>query len=69
MPWMKNKKLRRLFTTKTNPSRYNQRIVRISNKVGVETGNTGPDGDAAQTEFSDNYIRTSKYTWYTIVPK
>ena len=37
---------------------------------------TGPDGDgggdgedATQLEFCDNYIRTSKYTVYTIVPK
>ncbi len=69
MRWLKNKKLQRLLTAKTNHSRYNQRVVRIGNKVGVEIGNTGPDGENTQTVFVDNYIRTSKYTWFNIVPK
>jgi hypothetical protein len=69
MKWFKNKRLLRLVTGKRNASRYNQRVVRIGNKVGVEVGTTGPQGEETQTVFADNYIRTSKYTWISIVPK
>ena len=49
----------------------------MSPTITLRHHRTGPEGDGdggggedtTQLEFCDNYIRTSKYTVYTIVPK
>ena len=54
------------------PPKFVQHLINEPNPLH----RTGPEGDGddggedtTQVEFCDNYIRTSKYTVYTIVPK
>ena len=71
----KNGPLNRFFTTVRNPSRYNNRTIKVN--TGFNDFVDGGGGDevdgsgipVSQTQFYDNYIKTSKYTVLTFIPK
>ena len=73
----KNGPLNRFFTTVRNPSRYNNRTIKVNTGFNDFVNDDGGGGDqvdgsgvpVSQTQFYDNYIKTSKYTVLTFVPK
>lgn len=70
----KNGPLNRFFTTVRNPSRYNNRTIKVNTGFNdfVDEGGDEVDGGGipvSQTQFYDNYIKTSKYTVLTFIPK